>query len=118
MSTGPDGQTHVEGVPVPGTPGGGGGSNLPAPIPILRVVFSHLAAGYMREPHVAPRRQFVVTLVGAGEVVMAGGEARRLSVGSVLLAEDMTGSGHTTRTVGAGDQGLSAMGRFEGGDLC
>ena len=103
MFTGADGQTQFEQVAVPGTPGGGGGSALSAPIPVLGVVFARLAAGYMREPHVAPRRQFVVTLAGAGEVVTAGGAVRRLEVGSVLLVEDTTGDGQTTRTVGPGD---------------
>ena len=56
MFTGADGQTQFEEVAVPGTPGGGGSSELSAPIPVLGAVFARLAAGFVREPHVAPRR--------------------------------------------------------------
>ena len=77
MATGPDGQTQFEDVEVPGAPGGGGGSELSAPIPVLGVIFARFAAGFVREPHVAPRRQFVVTLAGTGEVATAAGSRLR-----------------------------------------
>ena len=100
---GPEGESHFEEVEVPATPGGGGGSALANPIPITGVVFARLAAGFFREPHVAPRRQFVITLAGTGEVVTSSGATRRAEVGTVMLAEDTTGRGHTTRNVGPGD---------------
>ena len=56
MFTGADDQTQFEQVAVPGTPGGGGGSALSAPIPVLGVVFARLAAGYMRPGHNSVRR--------------------------------------------------------------
>jgi hypothetical protein len=98
--TGSDGHSRFEEVAVPATEGGRGGSVAAAPIPLSGMVFARFAAGFVRAPHVAPRRQFVVTLAGAGEVATSTGETRRLAVGTVLLVEDTTGQGHTTRTVG------------------
>jgi uncharacterized cupin superfamily protein len=101
--TGPDGHSHFEDVEVAAVSASGGGSALGEPIPVTGVVFARFPPGYGREPHVAPRRQYVVTLAGTGEVVTGDGETRRLETGSVMLAEDTTGSGHTTRNAGTDD---------------
>jgi uncharacterized cupin superfamily protein len=103
LYTGPDQQSHFEDMEVTLASGGGGGSGLSAPVPVMGVVFVRFAAGFNRDLHVAPRRQFVVTLAGAGEIVTGGGETRRLETGTVMLAEDTTGAGHITRSVGGGD---------------
>ena len=103
MYTGSDGRSHIEDVEVPAAPGGRGGSIVAVPIPVSGMVFARFAPGFERDPHVAPRRQFVVTLAGAGEVVTSSGETRRAEVGTVALAEDTTGHGHITRNVGQGD---------------
>ena len=71
-----------------------------ASIPLSGLILARCAAGFVRGLHVAPRRQFVVTLAGAGEVVTSTGETQRLMTGTVLLAADTTGHGHTVRTVG------------------
>jgi hypothetical protein len=102
LVTGTDGQSRFEEAAVPFTAGGRGGS-VAAPIPLSGMIFARLAPGFARAPHVAPRRQFVVTLAGAGEVGASTGETRRLEVGTVLLVEDTTGHGHTTRTAGPDD---------------
>ncbi|UCG73899.1 MAG: cupin domain-containing protein [Chromatiales bacterium] len=49
--------------------------------------------------HPAPRRQFAFILQGTVEVTVGDGEARRFSPGDVVLLEDTTGRGHTTRVV-------------------
>lgn len=54
------------------------------------------------EPHVAPRRQFIVHLEGNVEVETSRGEKRVFGPGAVLLAEDTTGQGHITRNLGPG----------------
>ena len=41
----------------------------------------------------------MITTSGALEVEIAGGERRRLGAGDVMLAEDLTGHGHISRTV-------------------
>ncbi|MGH8991096.1 MAG: cupin domain-containing protein, partial [Acidimicrobiia bacterium] len=60
-------------------------------------------AGYARDWHPAPRRQFVFVSKGEVELRVSDGEVRRFGTGSVVLAEDTTGNGHQTRAAGAGD---------------
>ena len=49
------------------------------------------------EAHPAPRRMVFVTVRGEYEVTVSGGASRRFPVGSVLLIEDTSGSGHSSR---------------------
>ena len=53
--------------------------------------------------HPAPRRFIIVTVQWTYQVTTSIGEARRFSAGSVLLVEDTTGRGHSTRVVGSED---------------
>ena len=55
---------------------------------------------YFLDFHCAPRRQYTVTLAGQAEIGLSDGSTYRVGPGDVLLAEDMTGQGHTTRVVG------------------
>ena len=57
-------------------------------------------AQYFVDWHNAPRRQFVVNLSGEVEITVSDGETRRFGVGTILLAEDVTGKGHISRGVG------------------
>lgn len=98
----PDGASHFEDVKVEMVPGGGQ-SDLSAPIPVMGLVFVRMAPGYARDLHTAPQRQFVVPLAGEVAVVASGGVARRVVPGVVMLAEDTTGAGHTTRNAGDGE---------------
>jgi len=50
-------------------------------------------------PHPSPHRQLFCTLHGEYEVTASDGTVRRFPAGSVLLLEDTTGNGHTTRIV-------------------
>jgi hypothetical protein len=54
-------------------------------------------------PHPAPRRQLFCTLRGEYEVTASDGTVRRFPPGSMLLLEDTTGNGHTTRIVSEDD---------------
>jgi quercetin dioxygenase-like cupin family protein len=56
--------------------------------------------GFVWEGHPASKRQYVIIVSGRGEVDVAGGRTVLLAPGRVLLAEDVTGKGHTTH-VGA-----------------
>ena len=56
--------------------------------------------GYFLDWHNAPRRQYTITIAGEVEIGTSDGSVRRFGPGSVLLAEDLTGQGHTTRVVG------------------
>jgi quercetin dioxygenase-like cupin family protein len=54
--------------------------------------------------HTAPRRQYVITISGRGEIELAGGKKIELGPGHIELAEDVTGKGHITRVVGNEDR--------------
>ena len=56
--------------------------------------------GYFLDFHCAPRRQYTITIAGELELGTGDGTVRRFGPGTVLLAEDLTGQGHTTRVVG------------------
>ena len=96
--TGADGQSHFEDLDVPLSPGNYGA--LSSVVPITGVVFRETYAGGHLDFHVAPRRQFVVTLEGECEIECGSGEKRRLGPGDVMLADDLTGQGHISREVG------------------
>lgn len=52
--------------------------------------------------HNAPRRQYVILLSGQMEIGLNDGTRRQFGPGDAVLASDLTGSGHTTRSAGAG----------------
>jgi quercetin dioxygenase-like cupin family protein len=72
------------------------------------IFFSRLAAGHDGGWHTAPRRQYVIGIAGAVEIATADGTAFTFRAGDILLAEDLTGHGHTTRVVGD-EMRVSAM---------
>ena len=53
--------------------------------------------GFVWAGHPASKRQYVIIVSGRGEVDVVGGKTVQLTPGRVLLAEDVTGKGHTTR---------------------
>ena len=101
--TGPDGQTHAEEIDVKLMPGGGSGE-LSEMAKVEGLQFRRQAPNYFQDWHPAPRRQYVITLSGRGEVELAGGKKIPLGPGHILLAEDVTGKGHISRGVGTEDR--------------
>lgn len=67
-------------------------------------VMFRVSDDYFVDWHNAPRRQFVVNVTGMLEVVASDGEKRVLGPGTILLAEDVTGKGHTSRSFGGGER--------------
>lgn len=65
------------------------------------VVFRRAPAGHALDWHPAPRRQYVVTLSGEWDIECGDGTVRRFRAGDVMLAEDLTGQGHTAKVVGS-----------------
>ena len=57
-------------------------------------------AGVVLDWHPAPRRQYLFTLSGAWDIECGGGEVRRFQAGDIMLADDLTGRGHTSRVIG------------------
>ena len=53
-------------------------------------------------PHPSPRRLLFVYLEGLSEITAGDGEARLFGPGTVLLAEDTWGTGHSSRVIEAG----------------
>jgi hypothetical protein len=97
LYTGPDGLSHFEDVEVSTVPGTQPQTELSHVFPVKGMVMRHHGVEYEQDFHVAPRRQFVVNLVGEVEIVASGGETRRFGPGSIMLAEDTTGKGHISR---------------------
>ncbi len=93
--TGHDGQTHFEDLPLPAE-----GSHNVALQAGANLVFRCFPADYWSDWHTAPRRQYIFILVGQMEIGIGDGTTRRFGPGDVVLADDLTGQGHTTRSVG------------------
>jgi hypothetical protein len=62
------------------------------------------------EPHPAPRRMIFVTVQGEFEVTTADGIVRRFPVRSVLIVEDTTGRGHSSKITSAENLVIFAIG--------
>jgi hypothetical protein len=98
------GETHFEDVSLETelrqSPVSTAQAELAAPIPTFGATFRRVVVDHPDQPHVAPQRQFVVHLAGESEVLVSDGEVRRFGPGRVVLVDDLTGKGHTTRRVG------------------
>ena len=102
LFTGQDGLTHAEDVEVKLT--GNPGNPLNEVSEMWKVTGAEIhraPAGRVNDWHTAPRRQYVITLSGRGEIEVAGGKKISLEPGHIELAEDTTGKGHITRVVGS-----------------
>lgn len=91
LYTGSDGQSHIEELD-------------PATHPTLTeleaatgISFSVAEPGRFSDWHNAPRRQYVITVSGEGEIGLGDGSVHKFGPGHVSLVEDLTGQGHTTR---------------------
>ena len=102
LYTGPDNQTHAEEVELKFTPGNP--AEVSKMMPITSAELHRTAGGSVDDWHRAPRRQYVITLSGHGEVEVAGGKKVSMGPGHIDLVEDTTGKGHITRVVGAEDR--------------
>ena len=70
--------------------------------------FMQAPAGWSSDWHLSSSRNLFFVISGEWEITASDGETRRFGVGSVLLAEDTTGKGHTSRVVSEVDS-LAAM---------
>src|ERR1700687_47427 len=102
LYTGPDGQTHAEEMEARFTAG--------SPNEVFKLMGITGAELHRAAPctvvdwHTAPRRQYVITLSGQGEVDVSGGRKIRVGPGHIDLVEDTTGKGHITRVTGTEDR--------------
>ncbi len=94
LYTGDDGQTHIEELDIASHP------SLSEPTTTNNISFRQVPSGTFSDWHNAPRRQYVITVSGEVEIGLGDGTVHRFGPGHVTLAEDLTGQGHTTRSVG------------------
>jgi uncharacterized cupin superfamily protein len=94
LYTGEDGQSHFEELDLPTGPGGR--SPFEA---ATGIGFRRSEPGAVRDWHAAHQRLYVITLSGQVEVGIGDGTVQRFGPGDIMLAEDVTGQGHTTRVV-------------------
>jgi quercetin dioxygenase-like cupin family protein len=101
LYTGTDGQSHAEDTQIAWRPAKLHAElNESESVKVTSAQFLRWPRGFVWEGHPASKRQYVIITSGRGEVDVGGGKKVQLAPGRVLLAEDVTGKGHTTR-VGA-----------------
>lgn len=98
LFTGADNQTHAEWIPAPLTNG------VFKLLPVSGAELHSTSPGAVIDWHPAPRRQYVITLSGHGEIEVAGGRKIPISPGQIDFVEDLTGKGHITRMTGTEDR--------------
>jgi hypothetical protein len=102
LFTGPDGQTHAEEIEAKFIRNGN--ADVFKLMNTAGAELRRAPAGTVSDWHTAPRRQYVITLAGMGEVELADGKKIRLGPGHIDFVEDLTGKGHITRVVGSEDR--------------
>ena len=95
LYTGEDGKSHIEEIDVSSHP------ELTQLHGAKGIVFRAMETGFFSDWHVAPRRQYIITLSGEGEIGLADGTVYRLGAGDVNLAEELTGFGHRSQFAGS-----------------
>jgi hypothetical protein len=92
LFTGPDGQTHAEETEAVFT-----SSGILKLKEVTGAELHHMSPSSAADWHRGPRRQYVITLSGTGEMEIAGGQKIPVGPGHISLIEDTTGKGHITR---------------------
>lgn len=92
LYTGEDDQAHFEDIDLLTWP-----AQWSMTLETAEIRFRHRLPGGFWDWHNESRRQYSIILSGEIEVVVGDGSRRRFKPGDVVLAEDLTGQGHTTR---------------------
>ena len=103
LYTGTDNQTHAQEVELKFT-SSGVSTEVSRMLPVSAAELHRSAAGTFEDWHRAPRRQYVITLSGRGEIEVAGGKKIFAGPGHIDLVEDTTGKGHISRELGTEDR--------------
>lgn len=108
MYTGPDGKSYLKKLAV--VPNGQAGpGEKSTQLKADTVSFIHTKAGTFLGQHNAPRRQLLFYLAGKTEIGGLGDGTHMVFVaGDIVMADDLTGEGHTT-TILPGDDRLAAV---------
>lgn len=116
VSDGSGGSRFEDWTPSTGTmPGSGGSGPILAsdPAPASSWQVRSVPAGWRRGFAPAHTRTVAVYLSGEGEIETTDGDVRKVSPGTVLLAEDTTGRGHAARVTGPDPLVVVHIGRAE-----
>jgi hypothetical protein len=102
LYTGADNLTHVEQLalkfsPVAGAPATSSQSDA---IPSANSYVVRLAPGFFQSWHNADKRRYVLTISGRAELEIGAGQKISIEPAQLILAEDLTGKGHTFRVLG------------------
>ncbi len=99
----PDGESRLEEIEVPidqARPDGGSPTLMSRVYSSPDVRFVDIPNGLDSSWHHAPARQIVTVLQGVLEVCTSDNQKHQWRAGELLFADDLTGKGHMTRTVG------------------
>lgn len=91
------GASHYQDIEVEVKPSGPLGK-MSDPLPVTSMILRENEAGYDFDWHVAPRRQYIVMMEGLVEIQVSDGETRTFGPGEIVLVEDLTGTGHKSRS--------------------
>jgi hypothetical protein len=93
-----NGDSHFENIEIELNDFGDIGK-LSEKFPVKEIIFRETGGDYDYDFHNAPQKQFIILLDGVIEIETSLGEKRNLQAGEILLAEDISGKGHKTRSV-------------------
>jgi len=99
ITTGADAQSHVEVLAPEFTEMDGRRSK---PQPVSTFTFMKREEGSFLDFHPAPQRQYMIYLTATVEIGCGDGTKIIMEPGDVLMAEDTTGQGHTSRVLTGG----------------
>tara|TARA_Y100001001_G_C7944515_1_gene286838 strand:+ start:99 stop:461 length:363 start_codon:yes stop_codon:yes gene_type:complete len=89
--TGKDNQSHIEDLEVPE-------KSVPNTLQaVSSITFRSHEPGRFSDWHCESKRNYIITLSGEGEIGLGDGSIHKIGPGRVMLVEDLTGQGHTTR---------------------
>lgn len=98
LYTGDDGEAHFEDLEIPYEKIAD--AERSAVQSATGIQFRRAPVGHFQDFHPAPRTQYIITLEGKAEIGLGDGTKRIFNPGDVMLADDLTGRGHTTASVG------------------
>lgn len=97
---GADGESHLEIIDLPRT-AGGEGRFVQSRLRATDVEIGDTLPGEFIDFHGVSTPRFLIVLSGQLEIGLGDGSKHVLSKGDIVLADDVTGRGHTSRTIGA-----------------
>ncbi len=92
------GDSHLEELTIRTEPTGK--SREAKPIPATGALIRKYQPQFVRDWHIAPSRQFAITLMGALDIEVSGGIRRHIHKGELVFLEDTKGKGHITHMKG------------------